>query len=675
MCKYDLLLFLQAYFPGSTGLGPFGQGQIEAITRLERAILHHGRFVNAMPRGFSKSTISELALLWAILYGHRSYGVILAATKDAADQAIHGMMTEVQENDLLFEDFPEACVPIRRLEGKPQRCNGQTFMGQKTHPKLNADQLVFPRIPGSLSSESVIQARVINSIRGLRHKRTSGAQIRPDFVILDDIQTDSLAVSPTQVEKLKQTIAKSVARLGGHGTNLSMVMNCTVIAEGDLVDQLCSDKHPEWQSIRIKMVPKMPDRLDDLWLKDYARIRTNYDSDDILGQEKAWEAATEFYQKNRKAMDTGSEVGWRNIPLPEGEISPLQHAINVLVDDGEAAFLSECQNSPKKLVAAGIREIRPAEIKNRTNDFDRFVIPDGTTEVVFHCDVHNAVLFYSVAAIKANFTAQIVDYGTFPEQPHNNFTLYTVRNQMRDVLGVPTVEEAVKEGVKAVSEIICGRDWVTPNGESVPVGLGLYDVGYLPDQVAAGIRASEFKQILMGARGRFIELGRMAMTDYDTSRKRMLRCGPNPRRPRWYVPPESINGVHTITFDANYWKSVAAARLTQDRETPGEWSLFGNHRTDHGAYAEHLAAEEAIERSEKGQTGIVWKKKPNRDNHFWDSFVGCVVAASVKGVQLPGFAMPIKKVPVQKNPPQQKQQQQTTRSAPKGHRSFWVTAR
>lgn len=153
----------------------------------------------------------------------------------------------------------------------------------------------------------------------------------------------------------------------------------------------------------------------------------------------------------------------------------------------------------------------------------------------------------------------------------------------------------------------------------------------------------------------------------------MLRCGPNPRRPRWYVPPESINGVHTITFDANYWKSIAAARLTQDRETPGRWTLWGNHRTDHGAYADHLAAEEAIERSEKGLTGIIWQKKPKRENHWFDTFVGCVVAALVKGIQLPGFAMPTRKAPVKKKP--QSPQTGPTLRSPKGHRSFWVTAR
>lgn len=637
-CKYDLHLFEQAYFPHSTGLSPFGAAQTNVLERIQGAILHAGRVLNCEPRGFAKSTKSENAMLWAILYGHRSYGIIFGATGDDASDAIGSLKSELQENDTLYEDFPEVCHPIRALEGRPQRCLTQTHNGELTHIGWTADAIVLPTVAGSPSSGAIIRSKGYTAAsRGMRFKRPDGAQARPDLVIIDDPQTDESAVSPSQVTKRMSLLRKSILRLGGHGKAVAAIMNATVIADGDMVDQLADHKlHPEWQAVRVKMLESMPSEIDKLWLGRYKQLRDSYDPDIVGEQRKAHDRATEFYLANRAAMDAGAKVAWHNIPLEDGEVSAIQHAMNIFCDDGEDVFSSECQNEPRRAIPAGVAHIDRDDVRVRHSGFERGVVPDGAAAIVAHCDVHDAILYWSVAAVESDFTGAILDYGTFPEQPTSHFSMYNLKRKLQDHYQGGSTEEAIIKAITHIGNEICSRTWATATGETLSVAAMLFDVGYKPEEVSRGIRLSDFRNVMFGARGVGIGPTEKPMSDYDLKGKKVRRAGPTYDRPRWYIPRDMINGVPVVRFDANYWKSATASRFMQPRGSQGEWSLFGNHRTDHSHYADHLTSEEPIPTTAKELTVVTWKKRPNRENHWWDTCVGCNVAASTLGISLPG---------------------------------------
>ena len=105
-CRLDLFRFLTTYFPASTGLSPFSEDHRRVIERIQRCILHGGLFVNAVYRGFAKTTISENAAIWAAVYGHRRFLPIFGAGAANADGNIDSIKMELAENDLLHEDFP-----------------------------------------------------------------------------------------------------------------------------------------------------------------------------------------------------------------------------------------------------------------------------------------------------------------------------------------------------------------------------------------------------------------------------------------------------------------------------------------------------------------------------------------------------------------------------------------
>ncbi|MEL6895762.1 MAG: hypothetical protein AAFP90_06660, partial [Planctomycetota bacterium] len=168
-CRWDLHAFLREYFPNSTGLSPFCDSQISAIKRIENAALNDGRVLNLQPRGFAKSTVSENATLWMMLYGHRRFVMFIAATSELAIGAIDSLQNELEGNELLAEDFPEVCLPIRHGEGKPQKYKSQTYNGERTAVTWTKDTIVLPTMPGADGSGSVVRAAgLLGATRGAR---------------------------------------------------------------------------------------------------------------------------------------------------------------------------------------------------------------------------------------------------------------------------------------------------------------------------------------------------------------------------------------------------------------------------------------------------------------------------------------------------------------------------
>jgi hypothetical protein len=637
--KESLRYFLTTYFPNSTGLSPLCQEQINVIERLEVALLEEGWVCNIMPRGFVKSTISENSILWAMLFGVRSYILFFAGTAALAETGIDSIKRELQYNELLQADFPEACFPIMALEGKAMRAPTQTYEGELTNIQCKGDTLRLAMIPGADCSGAIVEAYgLLAPPRGARYKNEKGANVRPDFAVLDDPQTDDSATSMPQTAKRLDYIHSSISMMGGHGNELSMVCNATIKAEGDLADQLSdptSDVGENWQSVRVAMISSMPKHLDDLWLTDYAKIRRSYDRNDPWGRIKAKYASTEFYKSHRKKMDEGAVATWENIGLEKTEISAIQHAMNILIDKKEATFWSECQNAPLRPSVAAPLHMEQDELLERYNNFGYGVIPDGRSNVVFHVDVHDEVLYWTAAAVSQDFTGDAIAWGTWPEQPNDWFNLRSAKKTLSMVYATVDSDTAIEHGVRDLLSRLLDYKWSFSNRTQLPVSCGLVDAGYKAKEVANAIRSLQCGDRVMTAKGIPSGPRRKPMPEYDMSEKRVLRCGPDPEAPRWYYPIENIDGgVLRVHFDANFWKSVIASRLTQVA-SEGAWHLWGDRRQDHGHYVSHLLAERPSQVTAEGRTVNVWEVRGSKDNHWWDTLVGCSVAASMMGCVLP----------------------------------------
>lgn len=194
--RESLEYFCKTYYP-LTFVLPWSKDHLKGIGRIEAAVKNGGLFAYAMPRGSGKTSLAETAVQWAALFGYRTFPVLIGSDESSALELLESIKSELENNDLLAEDFPEVCHSIRRLEGISHRANGQivarrllcgecatewdawqstpeglvspvrqcpgcegtdfeVLVADRTHVYWSAKEIVFPTIPGSLSSGAII---------------------------------------------------------------------------------------------------------------------------------------------------------------------------------------------------------------------------------------------------------------------------------------------------------------------------------------------------------------------------------------------------------------------------------------------------------------------------------------------------------------------------------------
>ena len=630
-CRFDLEKYLVTYFPASTGLRPFSDDHRRVIARLQHVVLKGGREAKAIYRGFAKTTLAENAGLWAVSYGHRRFVSIFGATRPLASGSMESIRAEIETNDLIDEDFPEITQAIRALEGRPQRCASQTCCGARTHIEWTKTKLAFPVTPGSQAAGAVITCNGITAAsRGLKHKLPDGTGQRPDLIIVDDPQTDESATKPSAVMKRLNLIRKVILRLAGHQKQIACVVNGTIIAKDDVVDQLTDPRrNPAFQSERIKMVRKWAAAHETLWLEQYSRIRNSYDQADPEDQARAHREATAFYATHRAEMDAGAEVSWEWCFDPDTEVSSLQHAYNILIDDGPEVFASECQQEP--LEAAGEDE-KPslAGIENRINRLERGKVPLWATRLVGFADVQAKLLYWMVMAVSDDFTAHVVDYGTEPEQPRTYFTLREATRTLEGALQASGKqggqEAAIWHGLEQLEQRVIGRAWAREDGPELKVERFFVDSGWETTTIYEYCRRSRLGAVIMPSKGHSVNAASRPMTEWEIKEH---------EKPGFHfvtTTDPAKRHVRLTKYDPFFWKTFVAGRLKA--LGPGALTLFGDRPDEHRMLADHLKAEFCEKTFGRGRVVWHWKQFPGQDNHLLDAVVGCYAAAALQGCRL-----------------------------------------
>lgn len=254
-------------------------------------------------------------------------------------------------------------------------------------------------------------------------QRPDGRIVRPSLVIVDDPQTNETANSVEQTNKRIRILSADILGLSGPGQKISGIMPCTVIRAGDMADQILNpEQHPEWSGERTKLIYKFP--VNKILWERYAEIRA-----ESLRRFGDIRDATKFYRKNRKAMDEGAEIAWPARFEPD-ELSAVQNAMNLKLKD-EASFLAEYQNDPLNEEEINTDLLSVDQIAAKQNGLPRLHIPMECNTLTMFVDVHETLLFWTISAWADNFTGYVIDYGTFPDQHSNDFTLRSARMTMK----------------------------------------------------------------------------------------------------------------------------------------------------------------------------------------------------------------------------------------------------
>jgi hypothetical protein len=612
--QYHTDLFHRAWSPD----------HIKAINRIEDAVLSGGQFAFAMPRGSGKTTLCYVACEWALVYGHRSFVVLIGAEAMASLELLDSIRTDLENNELMLVDFPEVVFPITQLGGISHRCNGQTCNGERTQMTWTSDRVVLPTIKGSRSSGATLRVTGITGrLRGMQSKTPNGHSIRPDLVIVDDPQTDDSARSVSQNDYRERLLAGAVLGLAGPGESIAAVMPCTVIRYDDMADRILNrTRHPEWRGEKTQLIYEWPTATK-LW-EEYSDIWAGELRNDGDGS-----VATAFYGEHRDEMDAGSKVGWEARYL-QTELSAVQHAWNLRLKIGEEAFSSEYQNQPFDIVSmtSGI-SITSDDITAKVSQVKRGIVPVEFDRLVGFIDISQKCLWWTICAFGNGFTGTVLDYGLWPDQNTRYSRLHSITRTLQRRYRGRGVEGAIKSGLEDLVNHMC-QQYAGETGGEHQVERILIDEGdgEHTDIVRNFCRRSTHSGALLPAKGRGIKASSRPLCNGKPSK--------NERFGTYWKIVRNRDSTKSVHVDVNYWKTFAMRRLEVASEDSGSLNLYHQKPRHHQMFADQLTAEtpKEIEDIGTGNRVIEWTNPRTQDNHFFDCIVGCYAAASMLGCKL-----------------------------------------
>ena len=302
-CATDLELFCKYYFADIFS-SEFCEFHHDVFKTLEDTVLNRSTekqyICRAAPRGHGKSQVISMGLpLWAICYGYRKNIVIVSDTGEQAEQFILDIKNNLEDNELLLRDFGNL---VKRKKIWRQR-------------EIVTDTDIH------LVGKSAGQ-----SLRGIKYN-----SIRPDLVIIDDLENDENVETDGQRIKLYNWFMKVLLKCGG--TNPIFVYIGTILNYDALLYKvLNSVQFSIWNRKAYRAVYKFSDSpLWDQW--------ENIMSDLTLGNE-AKDVAYGFYKDHQEEMLSGIETLW-----PEKEENYYYNLMCERFADAES-FNSELQNDP-----------------------------------------------------------------------------------------------------------------------------------------------------------------------------------------------------------------------------------------------------------------------------------------------------------------------------------------
>jgi len=390
-CKKNLMLFCKTYF--SHRCNNWTAGRKMLVKYVQNCIVKNQRLTVAMPRGIGKSAIAKCGIIWALAYGYRRFVLFCSATKQEAEGHLDDIRTLILTKPF-SDDFPEVSYPFKRIEVLRKAAGSQLYHGNPTRIRWDKDALRFAEIRGSASSGSIVSVMGIKGTsRGKSAGTGSGALLRPDFVIIDDPQTDMQAKSPSQISSIIGTINKAILPTMTGSKNSSVLITCTVIERQDVAEHYLQDK--TYNTFRIKSLDRMPDNeaLWVEWFNLYCNDRKEADS---------------FYRKNKKELHEGAVCNIDDYDKVRFG-SVLQSLMFDYFSDPEM-FFSERQNTPDMLADSG----QGLDVLD-VNDINKEVkIDDGS--LFAGLDVHDDSLYYVISRTDGK-SMEVLEYGVYPKQP------------------------------------------------------------------------------------------------------------------------------------------------------------------------------------------------------------------------------------------------------------------
>jgi Phage terminase large subunit (GpA) len=623
--------YVQAHldlFPNSTGMRPFGDEQQMAIRRFQRIVQsRQGKLVQAEPRGFAKTSRAVNQLLLAVLQGYVQFGLIVSSEIGKSEDIMEQIQTELMGNDELLKLYPSIFACFHHMEGKPVRAKNQTIDGEFTYIGWSTEMIRFPVIPGEVSSGAIILVRTKDNLRGIskkiRYGPEAGKVIRPDFVLLDDIQTDKDAGSPLLSGKICSNIKRSVLFGGSHSKKMRAIMTITPNKKGDVASHFIL-REPSWEVALYSMIKKMPTHMD-LW-DEFGRILLNFDKYREGDRERAQRRASNFVKENFDKLHEGAEVSWENAyewdtddPV---ELSALHHGMIFYYEEGEEAFNYECQcKLDKDADEQDQLKATPEIIASRLSHVPRMKVPVNCLHVVTHVDCNEEFFSYVTIASPQQLYPYIIDYGTYPPQPGDIWKKGKLGNTLAKMypdIQKEDVSSLLYTGLQDFAKMIANQQYEREDGVMLQNRYIGVDTKWQTDTLVRAIRESSVRAFLLPTQGLFYgHKDKLMMEQSSLDRDLHYLC---------YTGPSTDRTISMLKIDVNSIKSLVHKGFISRPGTIGSFKLFLPENTSsHQLYTYHLISEDPTQEINSKENRIVteWHHQKGKDNEWFDNTVGC----------------------------------------------------
>lgn len=302
-CATNLELFCMTYFPDVFS-SEFCEFHRELFEVIENTVLNKSNeksyICRAAPRGHGKSQIISFAVpLWCVAYSYRKNIVIVSDTGAQALQFIQDIKNQIEDNEYFIRDFGS----LVGIGGKPWKQN-EIVTQNNIH----------------LIAKSAGQ-----KLRGIKYN-----SVRPDMIIIDDLENDENVETDDQREKLFRWFTKALLKCGDKRT-IHLFIGTIMHYEAMLFKVLHDKNFAMWNRKIYQAVYEFSNSP--LWNK-WEEIITDPSSD------TARDDAKEFYLKNKEEMLFGTSVLWPG----KDEHQYYELMIERVMDSD--AFNSEFQNDP-----------------------------------------------------------------------------------------------------------------------------------------------------------------------------------------------------------------------------------------------------------------------------------------------------------------------------------------
>jgi len=604
----DPVDFLLTYFPDRYSI-EFGPHHRQMIYDIVGRAKDGGRQAIAAPRGSGKSEIAKGLVIYAILAGLTRFPLIGAATSRLAQRLYQDIRQRFGQNDLLLEDFPEVCYPVRALEGAPQRAARQHIAGNLTNIVWGTNTyLRLPDVEGS--PYGGIKLAFFGLDAAFRGTNIDGD--RPDLVIVDDPETEQSARSHHEIERREEMLDKGISGLAGQGDRLGLVVLTTVQNSIALSAKLTDrEKKPAYNGHRFGLIVEWPKNID-MWEK-YISLRHKSQRE---GDEHGIEAV-DFYLANREKMDEGVEMLTDYFKPQEVDGRPviysaIQAAFNQIAETSIAAFRAEYQNDPEPEEEMIGGTLTAARVQGRVARTKQGEVSEFAQWTSIGIDVGKRYCHWVRIDWEPNAIGTISDYGILE-------TVGVSLNSDDRAVGI-----AIATALEMFAEEVMAAD-------NAPQ-LVLVDSGTFTEGVYEAMR--RIGRPFFPAKGRAGVQFRMPREPNPKQRVSLFEaCYSN------YLPADN---VHLYHVDVEHWKLTVQERFLVETynsggdRNAGSLALFdpeGDTRR-HLSIAHHLTAEELRLVPVPGKDyRREWFVK-NRNNHFLDATVYAAAAGGALGVRL-----------------------------------------